>query len=195
MKLLNIVLFLLLTAALPHVAFASVPAKSTPLTFLLQPQAKVLYQDNIAVNDHVIALGKYRKSANRWSPESLLRLQGSLQHYTLELPRDYEEKQVFEFYLKQIPRNAEPLFACEGRGCGQSNNWANDHFGVKQLYGSDASQYYAVFKLDAFARQGSQASTESATQYAVIYTVRRGNRRIYTQLEIFTEHSRSNTTP
>ena len=110
-------------------------------------------------------------------PKKQLRQQGLLSRYTLELPRDYDESEVFDYYRVQLPAQATLLFTCHGRDCGDSNNWANDHFGVKQLYGNNAAQHYAVFSL-------ADQVGHSPLSYITIYSVRRGNRRLYTQLEI-----------
>ncbi len=164
-------------------AFAESPLKSTAPTFefTLNTQAKVLYQSAVDVSDYIIALDKYKKADNRWMPEQFLRKQGQVARYTLEMPRDYIAVEVFDFYRKQIPKQAELLFSCKSRACGESNNWANDHFGIKFLYGENTSQHYAVFRLACSQQLGQSVS------YMTIYTVRRGNRRLYAQLEVFLE--------
>ncbi|ODS23447.1 hypothetical protein AB835_08785 [Candidatus Endobugula sertula] len=146
--------------------------------FKMHPQATILYENVDPKNDkmHILALGKYKKSGNGWLPSRTLRLQGMLKRYTLELPREYDSEELFTFYQQQLPVNAKLLFHCQKRMCGESNNWANDYFRIKQLYGSNASQYYAVFKW----------IERKFTHYATIYTVRRGNRRLYAQLELLT---------
>ncbi|MFT5117677.1 MAG: hypothetical protein ACI9NY_001208 [Kiritimatiellia bacterium] len=162
---------------------AEIPQElNTPtFKFTLNTQAKVLYQSNEDVSDYIIALDKYKKAGNRWTPEKFLRKQGQVIRYTLEMPRDYIAEEIFDFYRDQIPMQAERLFSCNSRACGESNNWANDHFGIKFLYGENTSQHYAVFRL-----AGSQQLGQSVN-YMTIYTVRRGNRRLYAQLEVFLE--------
>ena len=150
--------------------------------FTLNAQAKVLYQSTVDVSDYIIALDKYKKANNLWMPKQFLRKQGQAARYTVEMPRDYIVAEVFDFYREQIPKQAELLFTCKSRACGESNNWANDHFGVKFLYGENTSQHYAVFRL-----AGSQPLGQPPI-YLTIYAVRRGNRRLYTQLEVFLEH-------
>lgn len=140
--------------------------------FTIDPKATVSHQSVSSSNDYAVALGKYKKSDNLWLPEKVQYTQGQLTRYTLELPRHYSEDQVFAFYRDQLPDTASPLFECESRACGESNNWANDHFGVKQLYGTNTSQRYAVFSIE-----GEQ------TMYVTLYVIRRGNRRLYAQLE------------
>lgn len=170
--------FLVLSTLCLFLVTSRVAAEPSLFTFSLSPQANVLYQTTAQVDDYIIALDKYKKSNNRWMPERLRREQGQLTRYTIEHPKSYREEDIFNFYRDQIPQVAELLFACESRACGESNNWANDHFGIKQLYGTNTSQSYAVFIL--------QANT-----YITIYTVRRGNRRLYTQLEVLLTHNQS----
>lgn len=171
-------------AAMWLVMVAGVNAKNVEarlsFQFQLDEQAIILYESSTEVNDYIIALGKYKKRDNRWLPKQSLRAQGQLTRYTLELAKHNYEGDVFEFYREQVPTGAELLFSCSGRVCGESNNWANDHFGVKQLYGANASQHYAVFVL-----KNSLLSEENIS-YITIYTVRRGNRRLYTQLDVLT---------
>lgn len=143
-------------------------------SFALHNQATVL-EEEVTKGDYTIALGIHRKSNNRWFLENKQRVQGEINRITLELPRDFQEQEVFEFYQQQVPQSVKLVFSCELRRCGESNNWANDYFGVKQLYGANGSQYLAIYHL--------MGTAEVADQYFTIYTVRRGNRRLYTQLE------------
>jgi len=152
--------------------------------FSLHSQAVVVDESQQWQANYIIALGKYKKNNNIWFPESSFRTQGFLQRHTLELPRDYKQAPVFEFYQQQLPDYAKLLFECRGRGCGQSNNWANDHFGVKFLYGTDSSQYYAVYVIEDSQQAQKDEASDHSEQFITIYTIRRGNRRIYTQLEV-----------
>jgi len=167
--------------------------KEQGFAFSLHPQAHIFSQSNMLNTDYIIALDKYKKTDDRWMPEKWQRESGQLFRYTIEMPRDYREEEVFDYYRQQLPANSELLFSCAGRQCGESNNWANDHFGVKQLYGTNASQIFSVYRMASIitsstASTASTASTTSTTTgsetYVTIYTVRRGNRRLYTQLDI-----------
>lgn len=171
-------LIVLFTVA--HNTVAESVSSSLGFGFTLDPQATTLYHTAEDASDYIIALGKYKKRNGRWSPETSRRVQGELIRYTLEIPKHNSEADVFAFYRDQLPQQAQSLFACTSRACGDSNNWANDHFGVKQLYGTNTSQHYAVFSL--------QHADDSVT-YITIYTVRRGNRRLYSQLDILRSHS------
>jgi hypothetical protein len=169
----------------------------------LHPRAQVLKDSNYIEKDYIIALDKYRKKEDRWVPRKWQRQSGQLQRYTIEMPRDYVEEDVFFYYKAQIPDSAERLFGCKGRQCGESNNWANDYFGVKQLYGTDDSQIFSVYRIptpkviaetEEMRGPGVTGDVDNlaaldkpmlphADIYITLYIVRRGNERLYTQLE------------
>lgn len=148
----------------------SVTVNKEPLQFLFYDQARLLYKQERDTLNYRLALAPYKKRQNRWQPEKEIRLQGRLYSETHELQSGFDELEVFEFYQRQIPSTAKMLFNCERRDCGESNNWANDHFRIKQLYGLDQFQFYSVYQLDE-------------NQYITLYVVRRGNRRVYVHIE------------
>ncbi len=143
-------------------------------SFTPHQQATVFQQETITTNHYIVALGKYKKRNNRWMPSKSLRARGRLERYTLEFPRDFQPHDVFSFYRQQLPADAKVLFECSGRQCGESNSWANEYFGIKHLYGTNASQHLVVYQL-------------YEQQYITLYSVRRGNRRVYMQLEVLTQ--------
>jgi len=133
-------------------------------------QARIIEQEERQVLSYRLALGPYLKLQSRWQPEISKRLKGYLHRQTHELPAGFDESEIFQFYRDQLPENKQVLFECKRRDCGESNNWANDHFRIKQLYGLDQYQFYGVYQV-------------GDRQYITLYTVRRGNRRVYTQIE------------
>ncbi len=161
-----IVSSLVITSFFSHEILAAEPNQ-----FLPYDRARVVNQEQRDVSIYRLALGPYEKLQNRWQPEKLLRLQGKLYRETHELPSGFDEQEVYDFYRSQIPSTAKVLFSCERRDCGESNNWANDHFRIKQLYGLDEYQFYSTY-------------TINDEQYITLYVVRRGNRRVYSQIEI-----------
>lgn len=150
--------------------------------FLLDPQATIVEQSTYPEKQYIVALDKYRKVDNRWVPRDWQRRAGQLRRYTLEMPRDYVEADVFGYYNDQLPDNASLLFGCDGRACGESNNWANDHFNVKQLYGTDASQFYRTYRIPSEPKAEDNV-IQVGDVYVTLYVVRRGNRRLYVQLD------------
>ncbi len=101
-------------------------------------------------------------------------IKGKVTVVTYEVPRVHAPREVMEHYLSQIAGNdARILFRCEGRDCGRSNDWANEIFEERILYGHDRYQYYTVA---SFSRNG-------IPYVGVIYTIRRGNQRVYAHTE------------
>lgn len=142
-----------------------------PESVALFDNAELINEERISTRNYILALGPYEKSGNIWQAEKKQRVAGYLIKQTHKIPQSFNEHDVFEFYIEQLREGAEVLYRCEHFNCGSSNNWANEHFGIKQLYGLDRHQYYQVLALES----GS---------YATVYVVRRGNRRIFAQIEI-----------
>jgi outer membrane protein OmpA-like peptidoglycan-associated protein len=104
------------------------------------------------------------------------RLSGELDRTTLELPADHNAEDGFRFYKDQLNRlNLRELFHCKARDCGTSNSWANIHFKIIQLYGLDQYQFYAAYEI---------TNADENPFYVVLYSVMRGNKRAYVQVEI-----------
>lgn len=139
------------------------------------PSARVMLREQKRQVSYTLALGIYKKIGGSWDAERQQRLNGDLSRRTLELPSDRSAREGFQFYHKQLQGYPlRELFACQGRDCGGSTNWANRHFGIPQLYGLDAYQYCGVYEL----------TLNQALYYASLYAVRRGNERVYVQLDL-----------
>lgn len=146
--------------------------------FNIHDEADVIYTRDKRLENYQLALGIYKKVGNRWQPEKGLRLSGTLKGQTIELSENYDPEEVFNFYLRQLtPQSTATLFFCESRACGESSVWANNHFNVRQLYGLDRFQFYGVYQ--------SRLKTDSQIHYITLYTVRRGNNRVYAHIDIF----------
>lgn len=140
------------------------------------PGARIMYQTREKVDDYTLALSSYKKIAGNWTMDRSQRLKGGLHRYTLELPEGHSLENGFDFYLDQLhTRNSRELFYCKARDCGTSNSWANNHFKVLQLYGMDQYQQYAAYEV---------IPTSQKPVYVSLYAVRRGNKRVYIQIEI-----------
>lgn len=139
------------------------------------PGARLVYSSREAVSDYTLALGTYRKVGGMMRVEHQ-RLAGILSRRTYQLPDNHSAAQGFEFFLRQLAGHSpRELYRCSGRECGQSNHWANDHFGILQLYGLDQYQYYGAFEL---------VSRDQVGVYVTLYSVLRGNRRVFLQVEV-----------
>lgn len=139
------------------------------------PGARVLMREYQPDRPYLLALSTYKKLGGTWTAEREQRLRGDVLRRTLELPADFSAREGFVFYENQLTQHrSRELFACEERACGGSINWANNHFNIIQLYGLDQFQYYSVYEL----------VRDEVVYYASLYAVRRGNRRVYVQLDL-----------
>lgn len=102
-------------------------------------------------------------------------LDGHLNRTLYLLPPGHSSSQGYDFYVNQLrDLGVETLFQCGSFSCGASNFWANDIFNISTLYGQDKEQIFYIGK-----NQGS---------YYSVYSVRRGNGRIYTLVDVFKPH-------
>lgn len=121
-----------------------------------------------------LALGPQKKIDNVWRAEKLQNLNVGVRRLTQEVPADFTLAEVLDIYGQMLGlADAQLLYACDGRDCGSSNSWANNHFKIKQLYGLDQSQSYRAYQ-------------QAENKWWVLYVVRRGNKRVYVQVEQLT---------
>lgn len=144
-------------------------------TFNHYPQAKEIESSESRTDDYLFTLGALKKINGQWRAEREQRLSGNLQRSTRELDSGHDVQQVFEFYrLQLLEKGARELFLCQARRCGSSNSWANNRFGIKQLYGLDQHQRYSAFAL----------TDNGTTRYVALYGILRGNKRSYLQIDM-----------
>jgi hypothetical protein len=138
--------------------------------------ARVIFESNGETDEYVLALGSYKKIAGNWRVDRQQRLSGKLARYTLELPEGHSANNGFDFYLDQLQNfNFRELFHCKSRDCGTSNSWANNHFKNQLLYGLDQFQQYGAYEV---------TTADENPFYVALYSVQRGNRRVYLQLDV-----------
>ncbi len=141
------------------------------------PGQRVVYTEENKHTVYRLALSPLKKINGEWVSEQESLVLGSIKRQTVELGRPYGLAsawlQVQSVFAEQ---NATLVYSCEAMSCGSSNAWANERFGVKQLYGLDLSQFYQVWEL---YHRGTK-------QIAVVYLVQRGNKRVYFQQDILT---------
>ncbi len=132
-----------------------------------------LVQDE--ADDHLFALGPYRRSGGEWRPEHSERLAGERRRATYRMPEGRSPETAQEHWLQAMrPYTVRVLYSCRGRACGSSHHWANGVFGIHELYGPDQNQYYDALELQRDGR----------TYAAAIYSIQRGNRRVYSQIDL-----------
>lgn len=111
-----------------------------------------------------------RRNSDRFEPDNSVRVEGSLTTETFQLAPGHSAEEVFHnAHVFLAEHEAEPLFWCQGRGCGASNLWANRVFGKSMLYGPDDQQSFLLVRL---------AKPHHNTLLA-IYAITRGNRSAY----------------
>lgn len=102
------------------------------------------------------------------------RLDGAWRRVIYQLPDGHGSDAGFRYFSDRLGKSGvKTLYRCEGRHCGPSNLWANDVFEEADLYGQDKDQFYLL----------GARTTAGHTEYYVLYTVRRGNKRVYAMLD------------
>lgn len=168
-------------AALILACTCAVVQAETPLAIAGFPNARAVYHTDIDTDDYLLSLGALKKVNNVWLAEQEQRISGQLHRQTLELPAGFNATEAYRHFAEQLDgMNTRELFSCRGRRCGSSNSWANNRFGVKQLYGLDQHQHYGAFEIVDGRQQ---------LYFVVLYTVQRGNRRVYAQLDVLRSRS------
>jgi len=140
------------------------------------PNAREVFHSAGQDDNFLLALSSYKKVDNNWLVDRSQRLSGTLERTTFELPADDNAEMGFTFFKDQLDKyNLRELFHCKARDCGTSNSWANNHFKIIQLYGLDQHQFYGAYEI---------TNADEKPFYVVIYSVMRGNKRAYVQLEV-----------
>ncbi len=141
------------------------------------PNSWIVDYSQERIPEYRLATGSMKKINGVISPEQEQYLAGTLTRITYQLPSGHSSTDAFNHFRRQFDGLApELLFRCEARGCGDSNQWANVQFGIARLYGIDREQYYQALKLPA--------SGAAPSSYLAFYTVMRGNKRVYVQLDL-----------
>ncbi|WP_432694895.1 DUF4892 domain-containing protein [Marinobacterium sp. YM272] len=140
------------------------------------PRSQAIQERSMNAPDYRLILGRVLKINGLIRTDRELRLSGVLERTTWQLPSSETPESGFRYFRDQLLKNgAEILFECEGRQCGASNIWANDLFETARLYGVDETQRYLA------ARSGND--------YLVVYAVRRGNGRMFLNLDWVVDES------
>jgi len=137
------------------------------------PDSKIEQYSSATPTDYTLVLGKLKKINNQLEPEYVKRLSGQLTRITYRIPEGYSPLTAFKYYADQFV-SAELLFECRARECGSSSYWANQIFNLSILYGPDKDQHYGVYRL----------KLEGKELLVVIYSIMRGNKRVYAHLDI-----------
>jgi outer membrane protein OmpA-like peptidoglycan-associated protein len=138
-------------------------------------QSKIVGYQRLDTLDYLLALDAPKTVNGVMTLDYSERLTGDLTRITYRAPDDYSSKEMFKHFTSQL--NQWPhkvLFECHARECGDSSQWANQILNIRELYGPDGYQHYLAAQIEA--QQGSV--------FVVLYSVKRGNKRVYTQLDV-----------
>jgi len=139
------------------------------------PRSKIDSYSQTATDDYLLALGAPKTVNGVMTLEYSERLSGSLTRHTYRSPDGEVSGLVFEHFRDQLTALSHRLlFECHGRECGSSNEWANRIFSVRKLYGSERYQHYLAARLN----------TEDGPLFVALYSIQRGNKRVFTQLDL-----------
>jgi hypothetical protein len=150
-----------------------------PIALLQQldnyPHARQIDHFEEAVIDHEIGLGAIQKFRGEWHFKHSVRLSGTLTSYTWQITDGFTADEVMDELLELVANReaAELLFACKGRACGPSVQWANWVFGERVLYGREEMQRYRVYALQ-----------ESQNYRLLAYSAARTTDRQYLRVEL-----------
>lgn len=125
-----------------------------------------------------LPLGRMQRVDGVVAPDRAERFNGRLYRLTYEIPGGFTAEDAFQHFSEQLLQGGQAaLFECRGRRCGSSNYWANDVFDNRVLYGPVEGQFYLA------ATYRSRHDGQPVQGYAALYTVTRGNRRVYAHLD------------
>jgi len=158
-----------LLPAYGHAAAGDVAGSRDPEGAPRYPFARIVeYEADHRSLPRQFAIGRVDRSDRQVRMEDSIRTRGSLERVTYRIPDGSDVDDVVAHYRRQLGGNV--LFFCRARDCGRSNYWANDVFGVAELYGPDANQRYLAL--------------ERGSRFISLYVIERGNQRVYAHLEV-----------
>lgn len=145
-------------------------ANQFPDWFAPYPLAELENETQRKVPDYQLPLSQITRIQGLLRTQNELRLSGDLISRTWQLTTGNTPAQGFEHVRDQLLRaGASILYECNSRQCGASNLWANQVFGYANLLGVDSTQNYLA--------------AEIATGHMAVYSVRRGNGRVYLHVD------------
>lgn len=126
--------------------------------------------------ERIYPLGSIRKISGQLRFDGQVSARGQTTSVTYELPAEHSSTEAFTAAREALQKqDAQLLFWCQARDCGESSLWANEVFGNAKLYGADDQQAYLLLRL---------AAPRDNTLVA-LYSITRGNRKAYLHVEQF----------
>ena len=154
-----------------------IPALSAAGDIAAYPNATLDLEVQEARSNHPLVSSSMKKVNGVVLADEQQFLNGWLDRKVYLLPSGHDSHQAFDFFTRQFEQlGVETLYGCQQFSCGDSNFWANNTFNIAKLYGLDKTQAYSI---------GSLVVDDQEVFY-LTYTVRRGNRRVYALVDVFT---------
>lgn len=170
-------LSLLVLCSFSHLSFAAdVPgSQDLPIVPRMVDAQIVDYRPPVEI-ERIYPLGSIRKISGQLRFDGQVIARGNATSVTYELPPEHSAIQAFTVAREALQKqDAQLLFWCQARDCGESSLWANEVFGNAKLYGADNEQAYLLLRL---------AAPRENTLVA-LYSITRGNRKAYLHVEQF----------
>ncbi len=143
------------------------------------PDSQIIDLEFESDSNHRLVLGSLTRTRGVVVPEQSERLRGDITKIIYEVSEEFNGEDVYQFFQEQIAEKGyEVLFSCAGRDCGSSVYWANDVFQNRVLYGPERNQYYIAMRA---------SDAEPSAAHMVLYIITRGNRQLFTYLEVIQE--------
>ena len=160
----------------PLLFAADVPgSQDLPIVPRMADAQIVDYRPAVAI-ERIYPLGSIRKISGQLRFDGQVSARGQTTSVTYELPPEHSSNDAFTAAREALQKqDAELLFWCQARDCGESSLWANEVFGNAKLYGADDQQAYLLLRL---------AAPKDNTLVA-LYGITRGNRKAYLHVEQF----------
>nr|WP_283777645.1 DUF4892 domain-containing protein [Sansalvadorimonas sp. 2012CJ34-2] len=138
------------------------------------PNSSLEIQESRETVNYPLISSRLKKVNNEVRADDTNWNDGYLERRLYQMPSGHSSKNVFQYLIRQLNKlDVKPIFTCDGRDCGASNLWANNIFRVAILNGYDRDQFYMLGK----------RTVKGAEEYYVLYTIKRGNRRVYAMVD------------
>lgn len=122
--------------------------------------------------NHPVIVNRMKKVNGVTTSDDIQWLNGELTRRVYQLPAGQSSERGYDHFVEEFRSlGVKELFSCSSFSCGNSNLWANDMFNIAMLYGQDRQQHYFIGE-----KQGA---------YYSVYSVRRGNGRVYAMIDQF----------
>ncbi len=136
------------------------------------PNSRQELSERETKENHPVIINLMKKVNGIVTSDDAQWLKGDLERALFLMPQGHDSLSAFDFFLNQfLSAGVSERYSCKSFSCGGSNFWANDVFDIARLYGQDRYQAYFI--------------GEKAGDYFSVYTVRRGNGRVYALVDMF----------